>query len=293
MSLLAFQPVENPQSLRLLDRPRWRYALALVLGFASIVLGTLVSEQTNYFALKSTLAEVFNFAIPVGIFCWIAWYREQHALRRAIVITLIWILTSCAVNILTKQTATVHFLTDGSATSWRLLGGTLFVVPPLMILLYSRNSNAMAIHGIHWTNIRWQLGLGLLVGAVIALHFLSTVRFSGVATLSLKPMPYVIWTIGYECTQSFAEEAFYRGLVYRSLQNVYKLNAWQATGVTLIANIMPYLLKADWRTPLELIGVIIYLLMIAAAGCILFRRYQSIMPGVIVNIVFSLASLLR
>ena len=106
-------------------------------------------------------------------------------------------------------------------------------------------------------------------------------------------MPYMVWSLSYELFQSLAEELFFRGVMLRALQQIYKLDFWVAMSITTAANLSIFLIKTQWQSPLELAGVFLYLTMLSVTACLLYRRFQSVLPGFICNLFFSLVSVVR
>ncbi|GAA5530614.1 CPBP family glutamic-type intramembrane protease [Herpetosiphon gulosus] len=292
MSLLAFHQLESPEH-PLLQRPPWRYGLAIVLtmlcALAMILWGTTFTSQ----ATQGVVTEVGSWVVFTGVFCWLAWFRQPQAKRRTILVFGLWAAAAITVNLAAKHGLNQHFLALGLADSPRLYWAGLFFIPPILLFWYAQRDQQLQNHGLHLRKWPDQVLIGLLAGIFISLHFFSTIRFSGIVGLSIKPWQYMFWSLGYEVFQSLGEELFFRGVLLRSLQNVYKLNFWQATAITTVANLSIYLIRSQWQNPIQLAGVVIYLSMISIAASLLFRRYQSVVPGYLCNIVFSFSAILR
>ncbi|MBM7842193.1 type II CAAX prenyl endopeptidase Rce1 family protein [Herpetosiphon giganteus] len=292
MSLLAFHQLETPER-RLLQRPPWRYGLTIgltLLGAAAMILWGATFEGQ---VAQGIVTEVGSWVLFTTVFCGLAWFRQPRAKRRTAVLFGFWAAVAIVVNAAAKHGLNQHFLAAGLGDSPRLYWAGLFFIPPTLLLWYSQRDQQMQQHGLHLRKWRDQVLLGLLAGVFIALHFLSTVRFSGIVGLSIKPLQYMFWSLGFEVFQSLGEELFFRGVLLRSLQTIYKLNFWLATAVTTVANLSIYLIRSQWQNPIQMVGVVIYLSMMSIAASLLFRRYQSVVPGYLCNIVFSFSAILR
>lgn len=292
MSLLAFRYLETAQD-RVFRRPRWRYGAAVVASLLVAWAMILWSMTFATFESQSTISELGSYVLFVGAFAWLTWFRYSGKVARSLVLMGIWALASLAVNRLTKHGLPGHFLAAGVAGEPRLYLGLLFVIPPVLLLWRARDDAALQTHGFAQRHLGLQVVAGLLAGAIISLHFFTTIKFSGVLGINPKPLPYLAWSFGYECFQSLSEELFFRGVVLRGLQQIFMLNFWPAMALTTALNLSIFLIKSVWQTPLELAGLVVYLTMISVAACILFRRFQSVIPGWIANVVFSLFAVIR
>ncbi|MBA3468491.1 MAG: CPBP family intramembrane metalloprotease [Herpetosiphonaceae bacterium] len=293
MSLLAFEHVDHPPSRHLLQRPRWRYGLALLVPLLIAWPALLWAQTLPTQEFQAIVSEVGSYAVFVGVFCWIAWYRQPHGGRRALIMVAVWASISILVALLTKRHLTVHFLSAGVADSPQLYWGLLFIIPVWLTLGLGRHDQRFQANGFQMRSLGLQIISGVLAGGIISFHFITTIRFSGITNISLKPWPYMTWTLGYELFQSLAEELFFRGVLLRSLQQIYKLNFWQAMAITTVANMSIFLIKASWQSPINLAGLIMYLGMYSVACCLQFRYFQSILPGYITNIFFSMFAVIR
>ena len=293
MSLLAFEHVDGPPPRHLLQRPRWRYGLAMlvpmIIAWAAILWAMTFRTQE----FQAIISEVGSYAIFVGVFCWIAWYRQPHGWRRALIITAVWAGISILVALLTKRHLEAHFLSAGTGAAPHLYWGLLFLIPVWLTLQLARHDSRIQANGCSMRALGLQITSGVLAGGIISFHFITTIRFSGITAVSLKPLPYVSWTLGYELFQSLAEELFFRGVLLRSLQQIYKLNFWQAMALTTLANLSIFLIKTSWHDPMNLAGLILYLGMLSVANCLQFRYFQSILPGYVTNICFSVFGVIR
>ena len=291
MALLVFQAQHDQIKAQHIRR---NYALVLISSMILIWATTWLGIRIARFDLQSLVTETIVYGWMACIWLWIAWGRQrQAALRYTLFHGLLWICTSVGVIWLTKRGLSAHFLSSGVAEQPRLWWGLMYSVPPAFFLIHVWKHPLVQRHGIHGRELEWQIGTGLLVGVLLWVHMFTTIQFSGVVQLSLKPLPYLIWTLGFEFYQSWAEEVFFRGLMFRALRSVFQINTWAAIAITIVANVSIFLLKTSWRSPLEASGLLIYLSLLVLINCLLFQRFQSILPGFIVNLLFSLASIIR
>ncbi len=293
MSLLAFEHVDRPPPRHLLQRPRWRYGLALLVPLLIAWPAILWAMTFPTYEFQAIISEVGSYAVFVGVFCWIAWYRQPHGGRRALIMTAVWASSSILVAMLTKRNSTVHFLSAGVGNAPYLYWGLLFIIPVWLTLWIARRDGRFQANGFSPRALGLQITSGVLAGGIISFHFITTIRFSGITAISLKPWPYMGWTLGFELFQSLAEELFFRGVLLRSLQQIYKLNFWQAMAITTIANISIFLIKTSWQNPVNTAGLILYLGMSSVACCLQYRYFQSIIPGYVTNIFFSMFAVIR
>lgn len=293
MSLLAFEHVDREKRGSLWSRPRWRYGAAmlipLLVAWPAILWGMTFPTQEY----QAIISEVSTYVVFVGVFCWMAWFRQPRGGIQAIAMATLWLLGSLLVNGLTKRGQTRHALSAGLGDHPMLLWGLIFLIPVGALLLSARRDPALARAGFSQRSLGWQVGAGLIAGGIIGLHFLTTIRFSGITGITAKPMPYMVWSLCYELFQSLAEELFFRGVMLRALQQIYQLDFWAAMTITTAANLSIFLIKTQWQNPLELAGVILYLTMLSVTACLLYRRFQSVLPGFICNLLFSLISVVR
>jgi membrane protease YdiL (CAAX protease family) len=293
MSLLAFEHVDREKRGSLWSRPRWRYGAAMLVPLLLALPGirwAMTFPTQDYQAL---ITETSTYVVFVGVFCWVAWFRRPYGGIQAITMAGLWLLASLLVNFLTKRGQVRHTLSAGLGNHPMLFWGLIFLIPVAALLLTARRDPALQRAGFSQRAIGWQIGAGLVAGAIIGLHFLTTIRFSGITGISAKPMPYVLWSLCYELYQSLAEELFFRGVMLRALQQIYKLDFWAAMSITTVANMSIFLIKTQWQSPLELAGVFLYLSMLSVTACLLYRRFQSVLPGFISNLLFSLLSVVR
>lgn len=292
MSLLAFERAD--QSAHAERRPRLsRSAGAGIAGCLLATWAVSLLVRTTHFEVSSIAQELSSYVLYVGLWGWLSWHNRPHRLRNTLVVLALWAATSVLVGRLTKSGLTAHFLETDAATQPRLYWGLLFWVPVVIMWIWSRRDVVLRVGGLSLRNWSWQLITALCTATVISVHFITSIHFSGVAKLSLKPAPYMAWMFGYEAYQSLAEELFFRGVVMRFLLVRYSLNLWQATALTTLLNLSLFLLRTNWHQPLLLIGLVVYLSLISGAACVLYWRFQSVVPGWLTNVAVSLVTVLR
>lgn len=293
MPLLSFEPLSAPPARTWWDRPRVRYGAALILGLCLMWAAAFASLVLRTQDWQSFVTELGTYATGVALFSAAVWRRRPRGAERALALFVIWAATSLAVNMLTKLGLELHMLSTPAATDPRSAWGLLFALPPLALLYLARNDEDLQRAGLRLDNFGGMVFVGVLFGALMGLHLLTTVRFSGVTELSVKPWPYMLWSFGYELYQSLAEELFFRGLMMRALQQVFKLNFWPSLLLMTVANVSIYVIKTSWRSPLNFAGLMIYLSLSAITTAFLYRRFNSIVPCWACNMTFSLLSTLR
>lgn len=293
MPLLAFKRLDRTPDGFGLQHPRWRYGAAMLLPLLIAWAAILWAMTFPRFDVQAAISEVGSYALFVGVFCWIGWFRKPQGGRRALLMMLVWACTSILVALLTKYNLRRHMLDAGVGNAGYLYFGLLFLIPVTLLLQLVRRDRQLQANGFSFHALGEQITSGVLVGGVISLHFITTIRFSGITGVSLKPLPYLAWSLGYELFQSLGEELFFRGVMLRTLQQIYKLNFWQAMGLTTVANLSIFLIKTSWHSPIDLAGLIMYLTMISVSSCLQFRHFQSIIPGYVTNVCFSMFAVIR
>ena len=293
MSLLAFEHEDRAVRGSLWHRPRWRYGAAMVLPLLAAWAATLWALSFYDQAYQSMITELGVYVVFVGVFCWMAWFRQHGGGRKALAIMVIWAGASIAVNLLTKYGQTEHALAAGVAGHAKLYWGLLFALPVVAVFGLARRDPLLQQAGFSRRRLNWQIWSGIVAGGIIGIHFITTIRFSGLTSITIKPAPYLAFSFGYEAFQSLSEELFFRGVMMRGLQQVYKLNVWAATAITIAANLSIFLIKTQWQSPLQLAGLLLYITMMSVTACLLYRRFQSIIPGFVSNLVFSMISVIR
>jgi len=132
-----------------LQRPPWRYGLAIGLtmlcALAMILWGTTFTSQ----ATQGVVTEVGSWVVFTGVFCWLAWFRQPHAKRRAILTFGLWAAVAITVNLAAKHGLNQHFLALGLANSPRLYWAGLFFIPPILLFWHAQRDQQLQNHGLH------------------------------------------------------------------------------------------------------------------------------------------------
>jgi len=164
----------------------------------------------------------------------------------------------------------------------------------VLIWLMRRFPDEMRTIGL--TGARWGAWavVGLLTGLVLGGHLLFTATTAAGMSLSLRPWPYVLWSLCYEVgVQSITEELFFRGVAFNYLYRVMGRNLWLSAIVTSLLNVAALMVKAGWSANLLLfLGTLFYTFAMGMVSAALFSRSRSIVPGFVNNVVFSMVTIL-
>jgi len=135
---------------------------------------------------------------------------------------------------------------------------------------------------------------GCLGAAILIVHFGVTWHYSELP-LTLKPWPFVLFTLFYEiAAQSLSEEMFFRGFLFSYLYRVRQGRLWRTASLISLLNVLIYVIKFRASANLyELLGLAFYVFVMAMINTMFRWQGRGILPGVVLNVLFSMASMLR
>ena len=148
--------------------------------------------------------------------------------------------------------------------------------------------------GLDFERMGHKLFYGVLGAGILIAHLWVVLLYSG-SLPDLKPWPFLLFVFCYEvAAQSLSEEMFFRGFLFNYLYHVRQGRLeWTITIVSLL-NVLIYLVKFRAFGELhELLGLAFYIFVMAVLNATLFRQLGGILPGLILNVLVSMAGILR
>jgi membrane protease YdiL (CAAX protease family) len=279
--------------------------LAGVLAGATLLMTTveLLWPVLPSVGWRDFLIQAFSLALYLGAVVWVAMRGRPRALPLAIGTCLIvWV--ACALGNLPSKAGipmSVGHLSNAPEvlTSPRLLWGlAFFLVVFWLAWLYRRYPEEMHRAGLNPVNWPVQLGAGLLVGLGLCGHLIFSNFYSPevreAINLSVRPWRFHFWAACYEAgVQTWAEELFFRGFVFARLFRSGRWGFWRAALVTSTMNLLLYLPKREWTAdPLVMVGLLFYIFLAGMIYAALYRRFNSIWPSFVANLIFGTFSTL-
>lgn len=185
----------------------------------------------------------------------------------------------------------LHLSNSPRTADPRLFWGIgFFLTLPWLYWLYRRYPDAMRAAGLNAQGFRRQLLWGVLAGVILSAHIFFTASFSRAPLFHSRDARYFVWILGYEAgLQTWAEELFFRGALFAYLYSRRGWRFWRAASIASALNLLLYLPKSEWRTaPLITLGILFYTFVAGMIYAFLYRRFRSIWPSFVANLIFDL-----
>jgi hypothetical protein len=247
--------------------------------------------------------QAFSLSLYLVAAVWVALRGRARALPLAVLTCLVaW--TACALANLPPKAgipmSVGHLSNSGEVlTSPRLMWGlAFFLVVFWLVWLLHRYPREMRRAGLNPLGLAQQLGAGFLTGLLLCGHLIFSNVYSPevreALDLSLRPWRFYFWSACYEAgIQTWAEELFFRGFVFSLLYRSGRLGFWRAALVTSTLNLLLYLPKREWTgDPLIMVGLLFYVFLAGMIYAALYRRFESVWPSFVANLMFGTFSTL-
>jgi membrane protease YdiL (CAAX protease family) len=255
-----------------------------------VTLSWRIDEGIGAFASEALSYGLF-FAVPV-------WYALRHRAdgwRKAMTVYLLFMVVMLVNDCLIKGELHGELVKSPRAHQPMLYISVSMLLLWLSPLWIVRNYPIQARSiGLDFGKIGQKVLYGSLGAAILILHLGATLRYSELP-LSLKPWPYVLFTFCYEVSaQSLSEEMFFRGFLFNYLYRVRQGRLWRTASLVSLLNVLIYLVKFRTSGSLyELFGLAFYVFVMAMMNTMFLWQGKGILPGVVLNVLFSMAVILR
>lgn len=245
--------------------------------------------------IESFAAEGLSYGLFLAVPVWYAFRHQRNGWQKALGVYLFFFTIVTVNDLIIKGGLRVDLVNSARASSPRLgvsVSMLLIWLVPLW-LIRAHPDEARAI-GLNFDRAGLKILYGILGATILIAHLWVTLLYSE-ASLSVKPWPFVLFSCSYEiAVQSLSEELFFRGFLFNYLHHVRQQRLrWSIVLVSLL-NTLIYIVK--FRTSggaLDLFGPAFYAFVMAMLNAALYRQLGGILPGLIVNVLFSVAGILR
>ncbi len=276
------------------DRRRITIVGAVVMILATAGVLVTLSQRMDK-GLESFISEALSLGLFLAVPVWYALRHRADGLRKAVAVYLLFLVVMLINDWVIKRGLDSELVNSALAND-PLLYVSISMLLIWLIPLWLIRAHPAQAHSIGLASRRAgrQILHGSLGAIILILHLWTTLRYSGLS-LSLKPLPYVVFTLCYEVTaQSLSEELFFRGFLFNYYHCVSRGRLWRTAILVSLLNALFHAVK--FRTPsnpYELFGSAFYAFVMAMINAILYRRWGGILPGLVLNVLFSMGLLLR
>ena len=276
------------------DHRRILSIVALTMLLATAGVSLVLSLQMDK-GIESFAAEALSYGLFLAIPVWYAFRRHADGRRKAIIVYLLFLIIMLVNDLIIKGGLTGELASSPRADSPLLYFSSsmllIWLVPLWLVRVYPLQARSI---GLNFERLGYKVLYGTLGAVILIAHLWVTMLYSG-SSLTLKPWPFLLFTCFYEvASQSLSEELFFRGFLFNYLYHVRQQRLrWSVVLVSLL-NMSIYIVKFRTSGDLHnLFGPIFYALVMAVLNTVLFRQFGGIIPGLVLNILFSIASILR
>ena len=276
------------------DQRRILRVVVTVMLLATVGVFLTLSLQMDK-AIESFVAEALSLGLFLAAAVWYAFRQRADRWRKAIAVYF-WFLLIMFINDRVIKSGLYDELANSPRVHTPILYVSLsllliWLVPLWLVRAYPTQARAI---GLDFRRLGHQILYGTLGASILIAHLLVTLLYSG-SSLSLKPWPYIVFTFCYEvAAQSLGEELFFRGFLFNYLHHVCQGRLGQTVILVSLCNVLIYLVKFRMSGGLyELFGPAFYVFVMAVLNAVFFRQWGGILPGLILNVLFSMAGVLR
>lgn len=276
------------------DQRRILSLVAVVMLLATVGVFVTLSLQMDK-GIESFVAEALSYGLFFAVPVWYAFRRRAGGWRRAATVYIFFLLIMFINDWLIKgglqgelvSSPRVHAPILCVSLSMLLT----WIVPFWMVRACPAQARSI---GLDFERPGHKVLYGALGASILIAHLWVTLFYSG-SSLNLKLWPYMLFTFCYEvAAQSLSEEMFFRGFLFSYLHSVRQGRLWRTMTLVSFLNALIYLVKfRPFGGLQELFGSIFYAFVMAMLSAVLFRRLGGILPGLILNVLFSMAGILR
>jgi hypothetical protein len=242
--------------------------------------------------LESFTAEALSYGLFLAVPVWYAFRHQRNGWQKAVGVYLFFLAVMLVNDLIIKGGLRVELVNSPRANAPRLgisVSMLLIWLVPLW-LMRAHPAQARAI-GLNFERAGPKILYGILGATILIAHLWVTLLYAE-ASLGAKPWPFLLFSCCYEiAAQSLSEELFFRGFLLNYLHHVR-----QHLSMVLVSllNVLIYVVK--FRTSgetIDLFGPAFYAFVMAMLNAALYRQLGGILPGLIVNVLFSMAGILR
>ncbi len=276
------------------DKRRILIVVVAVMLLATAGVFVTLSLQMDK-GIESFVSEALSYGLFFAVPVWYALRHRADGWRKAMTVYLLFLIVMLVNDWIIKGGLRSELVSSSRACQAVLyvsISMLLLWLGPLWIVR-TRPAEARSI-GLDFGQAEQKVLYGSLGAAIIILHFWATLRYSELP-LSLKPWPYVLFTFCYEMSaQSLSEEMFFRGFLFSYLYRVRQGRLWRTAILVSLLNVLIYLVKfRSYGSLYELFGLVFYAFVMAMMNTLFLWQGKGILPGVVLNVLFSMAVILR
>ena len=166
-----------------------------------------------------------------------------------------------------------------AATAWSAWGACLYLTVPLALTAIARREPALAGVGLCAPPDGLTVLLGAGVGLALGGHLLLSASRTFGYEIRAVPLEHYLVAIAYDLGANVpSAESFFRGVVFNRAQRRWPF--LPAAALATAAALLRYLVDPALPRAVEtVVAAVFYLSVLSVAGCALFWRSGSVLPG--------------
>lgn len=268
---------------------RRRIGWGLAATLAAMWLAIFVAERLPVrLAFRSALADAGTWGLACGAATWYALRYRTERWRESLWTTLLAGLGFIIADVVVKWNLATWVPVEMQRSPLLYWGVWQLMLPLAVLRLQRRYPQEMRAMGLGFKSLGRNMLAGLVGGAALAGHFLFSVSFTGAGQMRWPPFPNFFWQLCFELAAPLGAEFFFRGVLYRYLED-RRWAVWWAALLSAVCNVSLYMLKARWTgNVVTTVGVIFYVLMLSLLNALLYRWTRSLWPGYFSALTFNL-----